>query len=67
MSGNLHIAGCDPFNDGNSYFGSACGFWLVQNARTQLFNVTVIQEVAFGCENLGLPREEISQRVTQAL
>jgi energy-coupling factor transporter ATP-binding protein EcfA2 len=66
MSGNLHIAGCDPFNDGIPILAQHVGL-VVQNARTQLFNVTVIQEVAFGCENLGLPREEISQRVTQAL
>ncbi len=66
MSGNLHIAGCDPFNDSIPILAQHVGL-VVQNARTQLFNVTVIQEVAFGCENLGLPREEISQRVAQVL
>jgi energy-coupling factor transporter ATP-binding protein EcfA2 len=32
-----------------------------------LFNVTVLQEVGFGCENLGWPREKIQARVKEAL
>jgi len=66
MSGNLQVAGCDPFQDGTPVLAQHVGL-VVQNARTQLFNVSVIQEVGFGCENLGLPREEILKRVSGAL
>jgi energy-coupling factor transporter ATP-binding protein EcfA2 len=66
MSGNLNIAGCDPFEDDIPVLAQHVGL-VVQNARTQLFNVTVIQEVGFGCENLGLPRPVILERVKQAL
>jgi energy-coupling factor transporter ATP-binding protein EcfA2 len=66
MSGNLQIAGCDPFQDGTPVLAQHVGL-VVQNARTQLFNVSVIQEVGFGCENLGLPREEILKRISGAL
>jgi energy-coupling factor transporter ATP-binding protein EcfA2 len=66
MSGSVKVAGCDTFKDEIPVLAEHVGL-VVQNARTQLFNVTVLQEVAFGCENLGLPREEIQKRVEQAL
>ena len=40
---------------------------VFQNPEEQLFHMRVEDEVAFGPENLGLPREEIGQRVTWAL
>jgi|UniRef100_A0A7C3WIY8 energy-coupling factor transport system ATP-binding protein len=40
---------------------------LFQDFEAQLFCTRVEQEVAFGPENLGLPREEIKWRVEQAL
>lgn len=66
MSGDLRIAGCDPFKDDIPVLAQHVGL-VVQNARTQLFNVTVLQEVGFGCENLGLPRPVMQERVAQAL
>jgi energy-coupling factor transporter ATP-binding protein EcfA2 len=66
MSGSVRVAGCDTFRDEIPILAKHVGL-VVQNARTQLFNVTVLQEVAFGCENLGLPRKEIQIRVEQAL
>lgn len=36
---------------------------VFQNPRSQFFNMDTTGEVAFGCENLGLPVEEICQRV----
>jgi energy-coupling factor transporter ATP-binding protein EcfA2 len=66
MSGSVKVAGCDTFNDEIPALAEHVGL-VVQNARTQLFNVTVLQEVAFGCENLGLPRAQIQERVSQAL
>src|SRR5262249_9488193 len=40
---------------------------VFQNPDTQLVQLSVEEEVAFGPENLALPSEEIERRVTQAL
>jgi len=40
---------------------------VLQNPESQLFNMTVEDEVAFALENLGLPREEIAERIEWAL
>ncbi|MEM0049810.1 MAG: ATP-binding cassette domain-containing protein [Candidatus Bathyarchaeia archaeon] len=40
---------------------------VFQNPENQLFALTVEKDVAFGLENLGLPREEIRRRVDWAL
>lgn len=40
---------------------------VLQNPESQLFNMTVEEEVAFPLENLGLPPEEIEARVRWAL
>jgi energy-coupling factor transporter ATP-binding protein EcfA2 len=40
---------------------------LLQDFEAQLFCTRLDQEVAFGPENLGLPREELKRRVNQAL
>jgi energy-coupling factor transporter ATP-binding protein EcfA2 len=66
MSGSVKVAGCDTFKDEIPTLAEHVGL-VVQNARTQLFNVTALQEVAFGCENLGLSRAVIQERVSQAL
>lgn len=66
MSGSVEVAGCNTYDDEIPVLAQHVGL-VVQNARTQLFNVTVLQEVGFGCENLGLPRAVILQRVRDAL
>jgi len=40
---------------------------LLQDFEAQIFSTRVDQEVAFGPENLGLPREELRQRVKECL
>jgi energy-coupling factor transport system ATP-binding protein len=40
---------------------------VFQNPRSQFFTTRVVDEVAFGCENLGLPREMVLRRVDNAL
>jgi energy-coupling factor transporter ATP-binding protein EcfA2 len=40
---------------------------VLQNPESQLFAMSVEEELAFGPENLGLPREEISARIEDAL
>ena len=36
---------------------------VFQNPRSQFFNVDTTSEIAFGCENLGLPEKEIRERM----
>ena len=48
-----------PLYETAKYVGS-----VFQNPRTQFFTVDSTSELAFGCENQGLPEEEIIQRVT---
>jgi len=66
MAGIVKVAGYDTYEHEIPTLAQHVGL-VVQNARSQLFNVTVLEEVAFGCENLGLPRQEIWRRVKQAL
>jgi energy-coupling factor transporter ATPase len=40
---------------------------VFQNPENQLFALSVEKDVAFGLENLGVPREEMRQRVNEAL
>jgi energy-coupling factor transport system ATP-binding protein len=40
---------------------------IFQNPETQLFNSSVRQEIAFGLESLGLPREEIRRRIGESV
>ena len=39
--------------------------FIFQNPRSQFFNVDTTGEIAFGCENIGLPKEEIYRRIGQ--
>lgn len=36
---------------------------VFQNPRSQFFNLDTTSEIAFGCENMGVPRDEIARRV----
>ncbi len=38
---------------------------VFQNPRTQFYTVNTTSEIAFGCENLGMPPKEIAERVKQ--
>ena len=40
---------------------------VLQDPENQLFNLTVAADVAFGLENLGVPRDEMERRVDEAL
>lgn len=66
FQGSVVVNGLDTFENDIPVMAQYVGL-VVQNARNQLFNVTVETEVAFGCENLGIPRDEIRRRITRAL
>lgn len=40
---------------------------VFQNPRSQFFNVDTTSELAFGCENMGLPEAEINERIGETL
>lgn len=40
---------------------------VFQNPRSQFFNVDTTSEITFGCENLGLPEEEIRTRLRETV
>lgn len=40
---------------------------VFQNPRSQFFNIDTTSEIAFGCENKGLPVAEINKRVEKAV
>ncbi|HHT16953.1 MAG TPA: ATP-binding cassette domain-containing protein [Papillibacter sp.] len=40
--------------------------YVLQNPDSQIFHDTVADEIAFGCENLALPPEEIGRRIARS-
>ncbi|MCR4588201.1 MAG: ABC transporter ATP-binding protein [Lachnospiraceae bacterium] len=40
---------------------------VFQNPRSQFFNVDTTSEIAFGCENFGMPPEEIIRRIEEVV
>ena len=62
LSGSVVIDGYDvskqPLYNTAKLVGS-----VFQNPRSQFFNVDTTSELSFGCENLGMPKNEILQRL----
>ena len=65
-NGEVKIFGLD-MNDGNLHKIRKVVGLIFQDPDDQLFSPTVFDDVAFGPLNLGLPRDEIEQRVSEAL
>ncbi|XHH07744.1 MAG: energy-coupling factor ABC transporter ATP-binding protein [Candidatus Bathyarchaeia archaeon] len=66
LKGQITVAGQDI--TGKQTFDMAKHVGLVfQNPENQLFALSVEKDVAFGLENLGMPREEMRKRVDWAL
>ncbi len=68
LEGTLHVAGVETKSSSLSAWVLNVGL-VFQNPFNQISGTkyTVFEEVAFGLENLGVPREEIRSRVEQAL
>jgi len=64
-SGSVHVNGLNPLND-SSEVRRMVGM-VFQDPDSQIVGETVKEDVAFGPENLGLPVEEITERVDWAL
>ncbi|UCC62770.1 MAG: ATP-binding cassette domain-containing protein [Anaerolineae bacterium] len=66
MRGNVLVAGLNTKEHRVADLAQRVGL-VFQDAESQLFNMTVEDEVAFGPESLGLDRREIGGRVEWAL
>ncbi len=65
LEGKVWVAGLDTGTHPVSELFSHVAM-IFQNPEAQLFNSTVERELAFGLESLGLPRDEIRQRVAES-
>lgn len=66
LAGELLIDGVSAASQLTSELSRKVGY-VFQNPENQLFALTVEKDIAFGPENLGLPREEIRRRVDWAM
>lgn len=65
LDGQIQINGLDPTNCSMYDLSKVVGT-IFQNPRTQFYTVNTTSEIAFGCENHGLPPKKIKKRVMQA-
>lgn len=67
FEGDVTVAGCDlRASEGRKAVHQKLGL-VFQNSDDQLFNASVLEDVAFGPLNLGLDENEIRRRVDDAL
>ncbi|AIF69016.1 cobalt ABC transporter ATPase [Palaeococcus pacificus DY20341] len=66
FEGNVYVKGYNTKDTSVAELSTLVGL-ILQNPDSQLFNMTVEEEVAFGLENLGLDVEEIKRRIKWAL
>jgi energy-coupling factor transporter ATPase len=66
LKGEISVAGLDPLKCHTYEMAKRVGL-VFQNPENQLFALSVEKDVAFGLENVGVPREEIRKKVDYAL
>ncbi|HOG47846.1 MAG TPA: ATP-binding cassette domain-containing protein, partial [Anaerolineae bacterium] len=66
MAGRVIVAGRDTAHCTVAELATVAGL-VFQNPATQLFNLTVEDELAFGPHNLGLDGAEVARRIAQAI
>ena len=66
MRGDIEVAGLMVRDHPTSELAQYVGF-VFQNPENQLFALSVEKDIAFGLENLGIPREEMRRRVDWAM
>jgi energy-coupling factor transporter ATPase len=66
MSGEITVADTDVTKHQTHEMAKSVGL-VFQNPENQLFALSIEKDVAFGLENLGMPREEMRKRVEWAL
>jgi energy-coupling factor transporter ATP-binding protein EcfA2 len=66
LEGEITVAGMDTTTHETHTMAKSVGL-VFQNPENQLFALSIEKDVAFGLENLGMPREKIRERVEWAL
>ncbi len=66
LTGQLEVDGVNVAGKTTAELATHVGF-VFQNPENQLFSLSVERDVAFGLENLGIPREEAIERVHWAM
>nr|MCR4618622.1 ABC transporter ATP-binding protein [Lachnospiraceae bacterium] len=66
MTGSVNVCGIDVSKSTLRNISKSVGT-VFQNPRSQFFNVDTTSEIAFGCENLCLPPEEIEERINSVV
>jgi len=66
LEGDLEVDGTGIKGKSTAELATRVGF-VFQNPANQLFSLSVERDVAFGLENLGVPREEALKRVEWAM
>jgi energy-coupling factor transporter ATPase len=66
LEGEITVAGMDTTTHETHIMAKSVGL-VFQNPENQLFALSIEKDVAFGLENLGMPREKIRERVEWAL
>jgi energy-coupling factor transporter ATP-binding protein EcfA2 len=66
LQGELIVNGINVKDRSTAELASRIGF-VFQNPENQLFSLSVERDVAFGLENMGVPREEAVERVRWAM
>jgi len=66
LNGEIHVAGEDTLKHHTYEMAKHVGL-VFQNPENQLFALSVEKDVAFGLENMGVPREEMREKVDWAL
>lgn len=65
LSGDIFVCGANTRELALHEIGEKVGS-VFQDPRSQFFTTDTTDEISFGCQNLGLPREEILERIDEA-
>jgi energy-coupling factor transporter ATPase len=66
LEGKIEVAGLEVTKSKIQELAQHVGL-VFQNPENQLFSLSIEKDVAFGLENLGIPRDEIKKKVNWAL
>ncbi len=67
QEGELRVLGLSAADEGNIWSIRSRAGMVFQNPDNQIVSTIIEEDIAFGPENLGVPREEIMERVQEAL
>lgn len=66
FGGNVSVCGMNTKEFSMAELAKKVGI-VFQDPESQLFSMTVEDEIAFGLENVGMPKDEMEERITDAL